>query len=201
MYNQTWYRGEHGSVPNYSSLVGLPTFTNNLEVAKIYAVHPNVSNMSVEQPRVHHAKLAFNNPAVLTDEEDPFTEFAVLARHIGHADAKRAFISLEEHLNNTDNYHSVLREKKYSDIHDFVDNDFKLLYVDFYAVADSNLVQDAIRSNGYDAIIGHGVFAGELDERTTLEARVFQRDQIHTIFTERLSSPEFKRADEPEIHP
>lgn len=181
------HRGEHGDVADLSTKVGSLTFSD-WEAAKTYATEPNDQNDTVKDSRIHHAYLKLENP-IFKDPDDPFVDLNVLEAKMGkdflilvakkHGDWITETNAWEE--NGQDKYEAG----DYKSVVDFLNKNpdtLDKLCVQIYPLLDDEELVKKMEAKGYDGAI-HGSTAETLD---SMEYRVFDKNQIRLVKTERL---------------
>lgn len=181
------YRGEHGKNPTggiHSRLASI-TFTEDLEVASVYAKDPNNSQDIAEDSRVIKAFLSIKNP-IFKGVDDPFLEVSWLEEKLGRDEAVRIAKKFEEWIAYTGNWEEdpdgifagFASPSEFIDAHP---DQLGKLYFDAYPYLDDAEEVRLLMDLGYDGAI----HMGNGESSHTIEYRVFSPSQILIAETDR----------------
>jgi hypothetical protein len=170
------FRGEHGpdaSNPFDSTRLPTPTFTNQPDIAGVYAMAPNNQHDSGEAARLLACFLRMDQPLVISESGDPFTEMHHLFP-LRDALGVERFEALAQHLHRTYGlrYDGEAIEQP-AEIVPYLAN-FSSFYVDSYRVADDPMVTQMAQEAGFDGLS----YWGATKTEPALEFRPFTPTQI-----------------------
>ena len=195
---KTVYRGEHGI-----NDTGLPFHTRDGSIsfgtaraAKIYAESPNISSEIPEDPRVFKVHITIKNP-IVANPHDPFVDLVELRPHIGDERTLEMARDLHAHLENTDNFLTLLEEHQCGDLDELVEKQgidiLDEIYIDAYPIFDSEKYVGWFKEAGFDGAMHKG--AGEtMDEQ---EYKIFSQDQAKILEVIPVGPKKSVKASEP----
>lgn len=174
------YRGEHGesSGTGLQSRIGSLSFTNDAEVASLYATEPNNRTLDAwaQAPRVTKAYLKIENP-IMDTPDDPFIGLDVIEKALGRSEAVRIARKFAENIENTNNWEEIGLGFGYKTVPEFLEkNPDRVgdLYFDTYNYLDDAEEVAKLKAAGYDGAI-HG---GNGESSDAVEYKVFSPDQV-----------------------
>ena len=173
------FRGEHGATKTGALQTNLPslTFTDDPEVASLYAEDPNDWNMTAEAPRVIPAYLSIQNP-IFNDRNDPFAEFGDIADKLGQETAIRFALKHEGHIQNTGNWSENFADQ-YRSVEQLLQERpeaIRELYMTAFVLLDDPEFVQAAKDAGYDG----GIHLGTGASLDAIEFRVFDESQVRS---------------------